>query len=126
MTTTAAVAVRDAEKRRCSAMLANDAAELDALLDARLQFHHSSGAVDDKDAYLAKMAGGRIRYTGIAWEEEKVVEPGPGTALLTGKMITDVSVEGIDKRLVNRVITVWADHGDGWKLVAFQSTPMAA
>ncbi|KHK90169.1 hypothetical protein LK12_15965 [Novosphingobium malaysiense] len=107
-------------------MLANDADELDALLDAGLQFHHSNGAVDDKEAYLAKMAGGRIRYRGVAWEEDKVVEPGAGTALLTGKMITDVSVEGVEKRLVNRVITVWAERGDGWKLVAFQSTPMAA
>jgi hypothetical protein len=126
MTQTTATAIRDAEKRRCSAMLANDAAELDAALDARLQFHHSNGVVDDKAAYLAKMAGGRIRYTGIAWEEEKVVELGNGAALLTGKMITDVSVEGVDKRLVNRAITVWASGGDGWKLVAFQSTPMAA
>jgi len=121
-----AAAIRAAEQARCAAMLTNDGAALEGLLDDRLQFHHASGAVDDKAAYIAKIGGGRIRYSNIAWAEERVVAPAPDVALLTGKMITDVQVEGVDKRLNNRVITVW-HHGEaGWRLLAFQSTPMAA
>ena len=73
----------------------------------RLQFHHATGAVDDKAAFLAKMAAGRIRYAGIAWSEEKVTALADDAALLTGRMTTDVQVEGTDKRLNNRVMTVW-------------------
>lgn len=118
-------AVLAAEKRRCDAMLASDDAVLEALLDPRLHFSHATGAVDDKAAYLAKMAAGRIQYVGIGWDEEKVTALAPDAAMLTGRMTTDVRVEGVDKRLDNRVITVWALGGGAWRLVAFQSTPLA-
>jgi hypothetical protein len=80
--------------------------------------------VDDKDAYLAKMAAGRIEYVAIRWDEEVVTPLAAGAALLTGRMITDVRVDGVDKQFDNRVITAWTMDG-GWRLVAFQSTPIA-
>lgn len=118
-------AVLAAEKRRCAAMLANDGAALEAVLDPRLHFSHATGAVDDKAAFLAKMAAGRILYVGIAWSEEKVISLAADAALLTGRMTTDVKVEGVEKRLNNRVITVWGGAGGDWRLIAFQSTPLA-
>lgn len=119
-------AVLAAEARRCAAMLANDAAALDALLDPRLSFSHATGQVDDKPAYLAKMATGRIEYRAIDWSEEHVIALGDGAALLTGRMTSQVSVEGTEKRLDNRVLAAWAESGDSWRLVAFQSTPLKA
>jgi hypothetical protein len=125
MTEDLTAAIRAVEQQRCAAMLANDTQALDALLDPRLQFHHATGAVDDKAGYLAKVAAGRILYAAITWDEERVTGLAPDVAVLTGKMVSDVRVEGVDKRLNNRVITVWC-HGDGaWRLAAFQSTPMA-
>ncbi len=114
-----------AERRRCDAMIAGDAAALDAVLAADLQFHHATGAVDDKAAFLAKMAAGRIVYAGIAWSEERVTPLGTDSALLTGRMTTDVRVEGTEKRLNNRVMTVWTRAQADWRLLAFQSTPIA-
>ena len=125
MTEDLAAAVRAAEQQRCAAMLANDATALDALLDPRLQFAHATGMVDDKHAYLTKMAGGRIVYVGIDWSEEVIAELAPGVALLTGRMATDVKVEGVDKALRNRVMSIWALTDGQWRLVAFQSTPLA-
>jgi hypothetical protein len=119
------VALRAAEQQRCAAMLANDNAALEALLDPRLQFHHATGAVDGKDAYLAKMAAGRIRYVAIAWDEEQVIDLADNAALLTGRMTTDVRVDGVDKRLNNRVMTAWSLAEGNWRMVAFQSTPLA-
>lgn len=113
-----------AEKRRSAAMLANDSAALDGVLDPQLHFAHATGAVDDKPAFLAKMASGRIKYAGIAWSEEKVTQLGPDAAMLTGRMNTDVEVEGTAKALKNRVITIWNRSGDDWLLLAFQSTPL--
>jgi hypothetical protein len=119
-------AIKAAEQRRCAAMLANDNAALAGLLDPRLQFHHATGAVDNKDAYLAKMAAGRIQYVGIRWSEENVIALADNVAVLTGRMNTDVRVEGVDKALINRVSTVWSLNDGAWQMVVFQSTPMAA
>lgn len=119
------IAIKSAEQLRCAAMLANDGAALAALLDPRLQFHHATGAVDGKDAYLAKMAAGRIQYVAIEWSEECVISLGDTAAALTGRMVTDVTVEGVAKRLNNRVITVWSRNDGAWQMVAFQSTPLA-
>ncbi len=119
-------AIKAAEHARCAAMLANDNLALSALLDPRLQFHHATGAVDDKDAYMAKMAAGRIQYVGIAWSEDKVIALGENAAVLTGRMNTDVRVEGVDKTLINRVTAVWNLNDGAWQMLVFQSTPMAA
>jgi hypothetical protein len=117
--------IRAAEQARCAAMLAGDNAALDALLDPRLQFHHATGAVDDKPGYLAKMAAGRIKYAGIEWSEEMVTSLSPDAAMLTGRMTTQVVVEGVAKTLNNRVITVWVRGNGTWRMAAFQSTPLA-
>lgn len=113
-----------AEQRRCTAMLNNAAPDLDAVLDPRLAFHHSNGAVDDKAAYLVKMAAGRIEYVSIDWSEDQVVPLGQDAALLTGRMLTVVRVEGLEKRLDNRVLEGWSRKDGNWRLVAFQSTPI--
>ncbi|PXA85477.1 nuclear transport factor 2 family protein [Nostoc sp. 3335mG] len=126
MTDETTAAVLAAEKRRCVAMLANDTAALDALLDGRLSFSHATGAVDDKAAYMAKMAAGRIDYLAIDWSEETVIPLGYGAALLTGRMTSRVRVEGVEKTLDNRVLSGWALGEGGWRIVAFQSTPLKA
>jgi ketosteroid isomerase-like protein len=115
--------VLEAESRRCAAMLAGDAMALERLLDPRLHFSHATGVVDDKEGYLAKIAAGRIEYLAIKWSEQKIIVFGE-TVLLAGRMSTDVRVDGVEKRLENRVLSVWAQEGD-WRLVAFQSTPLA-
>lgn len=119
-------AIKAAEKARCAAMLENDNGVLSALLDPRLQFHHATGAVDDKDAYMAKMAAGRIEYVGIIWSEDNVITLADNAAVLTGRMNTDVRVDGVDKALVNRVTAVWSLNDGAWQMLVFQSTPIAA
>ena len=117
--------IRAAEQRRCAAMLANNAAALDALLDPSLHFAHATGVVDDKPALMAKMAAGRIVYTRITWSEDVVTALADDAALLTGRMKTEVEVEGTAKVLNNRVISIWRRTGSDWQLLAFQSTPLA-
>jgi hypothetical protein len=125
MTEELAQSILASERQRCDAMIAGDLAALDASLATELQFHHATGTVDDKAAFLAKMAAGRIFYTALAWSEERVSSLGPDNALLTGRMTTDVRVEGVEKRLNNRVMTVWTQQAGDWRLLAFQSTPIA-
>ncbi len=124
MSTSPEQAVRAAEARRCAAMLGNDAVALEALLDPRLSFSHATGQVDDKPAYMAKMAAGRITYVSIDWSEEQVIPLSDGVALLTGRMTSNVTVEGNAKRLDNRVLAVWTKTAGAWRITAFQPTPL--
>lgn len=117
-------AILEMEQRRCAAMLSNDTRMLEQLLDTRLRFHHATGAVDDKPAYLTKIAAGRIAYVSISWTEELVTELGKDAAVLTGRMATNVRVDGTEKHLDNRVCEVWSAQSGTWKLVVFQSTPV--
>lgn len=124
MTEDLTAAIRAAEARRCTAMIANDPVALDAILDTKLHFAHANGGIDSKAIYLTKMASGRIVYNGIDWSEEIVSGLADGVAMLTGRMETRVKVEGIDKTLLNRVIAIWGRSESDWRLVAFQSTPL--
>jgi len=124
MNTAALNGVLEAEKRRCAAMLGGDLEALGAVLDAELHFSHATGAVDDKKAYLEKMAAGRIEYLAIDWSDEAVHALGSDAALLTGRMTSQVNVEGAAKRLDNRVLAAWVRTQGAWRLRAFQSTPL--
>jgi len=93
MTTDLTASIKAAEQMRCRAMLANDTAALEALLDPRLHFSHATGAVDNRKSYMAKIAAGRIQYTAIKWDEEQVLALADNAALLTGRMTSDVIVE---------------------------------
>ena len=117
-------AILAAERQRCDAMLANDAAALDALLDPALRFSHATGLVDDKSAYMAKMAAGRIDYLSITWSENDIVPLGETAALLSGRMTSVVRVENVEKKLDNRVMAVWSLTDGNWRMLAFQSTPL--
>lgn len=119
------VAVLAAEHERCQAMLRGDVQALEGLIDEALHFSHATGAVDDKAGYLSKVASGRIAYRSIEWSEHKVLELSRSNALLTGRMTSRVWVESQEKRLDNRVLAVW-QYSDRWRLLAFQSTPMAS
>ncbi len=113
------------EQRRCAAMCVNDNQVLDALLHPDLYFCHSSGAIDDKKTYLAKMSQGRIIYRSIDWSDQAVTLLG-GAAVLTGRMTSTVDVDGITKRLDNRVMQVWRKHEGQMRLLCFQSTPLVS
>jgi Domain of unknown function (DUF4440) len=119
-------AIRDvilaAEQARCQAMLNNDSAVLDRLLDEELHFSHATGVIDNKRGYLAKIEAGRIVYRRIDWSEQSLFIL-KDAAVLSGRMKSIVAVEGNEKELDNRVLTVWR-LSDAWRLLAFQSTPL--
>lgn len=119
------LAILSAEEQRCAAMIGPDMKALEALLDPSLYFCHSSGAVDTKSTYLAKMAQGRIKYLAIEWNDQQVIELNKDAGLLTGRMMVDVGVNGTQKRLYNQVLMAWIRDGGDWHLLAFQSTPLS-
>ena len=116
--------IEELELRRCTAMRDGSLQTLDTLLDKDLHFGHANGEVDSKSLYLVKVAQGRIVYRSIEWTEQKVKPLGTDYALVTGRMISNVIVNGFAKRLDNRVLAVWLRQDGAWRLRAFQSTPL--
>ena len=117
--------VDKAEDAFVAAVKARDAAALDKLLAADLVYTHSSGVVDDKAAYLAKMKSGEQIYTGIEYSNKKVRLFGRA-AVLTATVRMTGSTKGVpfdNKLLVTRVWARSGGRGSGdWQLVAHQTT----
>ncbi len=113
--------LREADLHRREAMIGGDMEALGRLLADDLVWTHSSGACDDRTAFLDRIAAATTRYLELAVSDDVVSEHGAlllhhGT--LTGRAV----VNGQDKSLRNRFLAVWRDRGDGFELLAWQST----
>jgi len=117
--------VLDAEDARYDAMLAADTAALGALLDEQLTYTHSSGGRDTRDSLLRKIADGALVYQEIAHPVDHLVIVGD-TAVVAGKMIGSVVLDGAPLQLNNATMSVWVRRQGAWQLLGFQPTPLGA
>ena len=113
------------EERRVQAMIKQDFAALEALLHDQLVYTHSSASVDTKASWLDAMKSGRTKYKSANISEQKVRIYGE-TALVTGRGEMQVEVGGQAKTLRLRFLNAWTKTPQGWKFVAWQSTPLPA
>jgi hypothetical protein len=111
------------DSERYQAMTRADTALLDQLLDERLFYTHSNGEVDTKASYIAAVDKGDFVYTSIEHDNQHVVTAGD-TIILVGQMRTEVTIRGVAKALNNAALAVWLNGDAGWRLVAYQTTPL--
>ena len=110
-----------AEDARCAATIARDLPALGRLLGDDLVWVHSSALVEDKAAFIARIAAASDRYLAIRRSDERVRLYGP-TAIVTGVSDMDAEVAGAPKTVRNRFTNVWASGPAGLQLVSCQST----
>ncbi|MFW6094517.1 MAG: nuclear transport factor 2 family protein [Pseudomonadota bacterium] len=113
--------LRRADRRRRDAMISADVAALDALLADELVWTHSSGRKDDKAAFLEKIAAGSADYRSLEVSDDTVSSHG-AIAIHHGTLTGRVAVDGREKELRNRFLSVWARTGETLRLLAWQST----
>jgi len=118
-------AVLAAEDRRYQAMVDTDLATLDRMLDDRLSYAHSSGARDTKAEYLEKVRSGYYDYLTIEHPVERVEVVGD-TAMVIGRMTSDLTVQGIRKTIDNLALSVWVRADGDWQLLAYAPTTLPA
>ena len=118
-------ALMKADTKRRVAMVAGDVVALGDYLAEDLSWTHSSGKTDSKESFLAVMASGSTVYHSLDVRDTKVRIFGD-IFVLEGVVFGDVTKDGLDKKLVNRFITVWqkCEH-DVFQLQAWQSTGLA-
>jgi hypothetical protein len=112
-----------AEDRRYRAMQDGDLATLDELCADALSYAHSSGTRDTKSEYLGKIGSGYYAYRRIDHPVERVEVVGD-TAIVVGRMTSDVEVQGVLKTIDNLALAVWTRQSGGWRLLAYAPTTL--
>src|SRR6195952_3622867 len=108
-------AVLAAEDRRYRAMVDADLTVLDELCARELSYAHSSGARDTNDQYLEKVRSGYYVYRRIDHPVERVTVVGD-TAIVVGRMTSDLDVDGVPKTIDNLALAVWTRATGSWQL----------
>jgi ketosteroid isomerase-like protein len=113
------------EDKRFGAMTSKDWKALDALVHGELLYTHSSGVTDTKAVWMEAMRSGRTVYKSVQNSDRKVRVYGD-SALVTGKAAIEAEVNGQARSLKLCYLIVWTKTPQGWKFVAWQSTPQPA
>lgn len=113
------------EEKRLAAMIERDFAKLESMVHDQLLYTHSSGVVDGKASWLESMKSGKVRYRKASCAEQKVRVFGD-VALVTGRANIEADIGGQAKTLKLLFLNAWTKTPQGWKFVAWQSTPLTS
>jgi ketosteroid isomerase-like protein len=116
-------AVLAADDRRLEAMAACDLKALSNTLSEDLLYTHSSGTVDTKDSYLAKIRSGAVRYE-RGMRSEVLAFHAHDVVWLQGKLNISISREGGLLVLNARFLSVWVREAGHWRMRAYIHTPI--
>ncbi|MEZ5738730.1 MAG: nuclear transport factor 2 family protein [Burkholderiaceae bacterium] len=109
---------------RQKATLAKDYDTVEGLLGSSLRYVHGSGTDEDRKLYLERLRGGYYDYTNRTALRREFRRFGD-TILVHGDMRIHVIVNGVEKDFNGRYLQVWALEAGDWKMVAWQTTPLA-
>ncbi|HZM35911.1 MAG TPA: nuclear transport factor 2 family protein [Burkholderiales bacterium] len=113
------------EDKRFAAMVAEDFKALEAMVHDELLYTHSTSVVDTKASWLESMRSGKTRYRKTSFANRKVRVYGD-MALVTGSADIEAEIDGQPKSLRLCFLNAWTKTPQGWKFVAWQSTPRPA
>jgi ketosteroid isomerase-like protein len=104
-----------------AAVKKNDIAGVSNFLADDLVYTHSTGIVEGKQEYLAKLKAGDQKYTGIEFINPKIRTYGDTAVINTQARMTGAT-KGVPFDNTLFLMHVWVRQGGNWKLVAHQTT----
>jgi len=113
-------AIREAEKQRFEAQIAQNVEVLEKVLADDLLYTHSNGLTDTKEAYIQSIKEGKTRYNVIDVQEMTVRFYGK-TAVINGRANVRVTTNGQASDLKLKYTDVYVKNGKQWQMVAWQS-----
>ena len=116
------VDLRRTELERCRAIGAADSNALEAVLDDELVYVHSTGAAEDKAAYMQTSIGGTPRTVERGGLDIRVYGD---VGVVIGDYIVRIDPEGSDAEgrvLEASGLQVWLRRDGRWRLLAHQGT----
>ena len=110
------------QRRRADAMVREDVETLATLLADDLSYTHSDGRRDTKESFLGLVAAPAIRYLGVDYSNQEVVDCGDavvvrGTARI--RLVREPS-EPLDYLVL--FLDIWARRDGRWQTVGWQAT----
>jgi ketosteroid isomerase-like protein len=109
------------DKKRMTAMAQKDIAALNQLLSDDLVYTHSSARLDTKASLIGAMESGSTVYTSVVPSDVKAQDLGD-TVVLTGSCRISVNSGGRPNSFGVRFTDVYANKGNRWQMVTWQST----
>jgi len=114
-------AARAADDLRVAALLAGNAAGLEAVLSNEFRYVHSSGHADNKASYLENIASRKTVYVGYDYQARNFQACATGVVLMTGHVLIH-SLKGKKSGVDLDFLAVWRNEAGVWRLLAWQST----
>ena len=113
-----------AEKGWAKSVVALDFAELDRIYHPDLIYAHSTGIIETKAEYLAKLRTGKQKYDAITHHKTIVRVQGDGAVAHSIVTMTGTNPAGpFDNKLM--AIHTWFKKDERWRLIAHQTTEIA-
>ena len=110
-----------AEDHWAAAVVALDFAELEKIYDDDLIYAHSTGIVETKMAYMAKLKSGKQKYTAITQHQLTVRRQDDAAVAHSIVTMKGTSATGpFDNKLM--MIHTWFKSDGRWRLIAHQTT----
>ncbi|HRD56874.1 MAG TPA: nuclear transport factor 2 family protein [Ferruginibacter sp.] len=109
------------------ALISGDKNQLTALTSPALSYGHSSGIIENRDAFIESLSSGKSDYVSINISNE-TIELYKNTAIVRHNVQAEVNDNGKPGLLQIQVLLVFAKTNNGWILVARQAVkpPVAA
>lgn len=114
--------LRAADDERTAAILAADAARLDAILSDDLHYAHSNGVVDTKSAFIESLTSRRSVYKSFEYTRHRFIPVAPGIILMTGRALIRAGSADTQNLLDLNFLAVWRQEGGRWRFLAWQSS----
>ncbi|NJO00868.1 MAG: nuclear transport factor 2 family protein [Bacteroidia bacterium] len=102
------------------AMLDADKTSLENITAEQLSYGHSSGLIEDKEAFVQALVSGDADFKTIALDNQRIQIVG-NTALVRHQLIGSIVSKGNPSDLRLGVLLVWQKQGKAWKLLARQA-----
>lgn len=112
--------ISDAVEQLRTAMLNGDRVLLEKLAAEKLNYGHSSGAVDDKKVFVEKLASGQSDFVTIDLSEQ-TVSVSDKVAIVRHVLKAKTNDGGKPGEANIRVLLIWQKQKSGWKLLARQA-----
>ena len=109
------------DERRFEAMRTGDWSALDAARADDLVYVHSTARLETKAEHIANLRAGKPHYRGIAPRERRARVHG-SVGVVSGVSEMHVERDGKEQRFTVRYLAVYAQTGDRWRMIAWQST----
>lgn len=111
----------EADDARYAALNTSDLAALNELLTDDFTYTHNNGLVDDKEAYLARIRDGVVRYSdGARLDANARVHGNAG--IITGHMQMVANSKDRAVQLDNIFLAAWVFEDGRWRCAAWAST----